>query len=137
MGEIILGAIILTVVLLLTDMVVNHIKTKKSRERYDELFDEVVAKYSTRKSPWSKPNKYYGSYEEYLASQEWFDKSREIKARDKFICQQCGATAYLEVHHITYLNLYNELPKDLITVCRNCHQDIHDIHKEAPYTLLT
>jgi hypothetical protein len=53
-------------------------------------------------------------------------------------CQQCGC--YVEYiasacHHITYKNLYNEnIKTDLVTVCHDCHADIHSWHgKGAKY----
>ena len=45
--------------------------------------------------------------------------------RDRFRCQQCGATANLEVHHWTYERFGRELMSDLGTLCYDCHRQVH------------
>lgn len=61
---------------------------------------------------------------------DWTDILREsIRKRDNYICQLCGIhqdelnnnrTRKLDCHHIDY-NKNNLDPKNLITLCRNCH----------------
>ena len=63
---------------------------------------------------------------EYMTSFGWRMKREAVLRRDNSCCQSCGATERLEVHHITYKRLGNEDLGDLIVVCRNCHQKIHD-----------
>ena len=63
----------------------------------------------------------------YLASPEWDTKRKQVLERDLYACQGCGNTGIpLEVHHITYTNYGSESLSDLVTVCRPCHQSIHD-----------
>ena len=62
----------------------------------------------------------------YLQSPKWYSIRIAIIAADDFKCQVCGSKHNLEVHHITYANLGNEKPEQLGTVCRACHQAIHD-----------
>lgn len=62
----------------------------------------------------------------YMTSPEWQIKKDEIKELDGYQCRTCHCTENLEVHHITYENLFNEKDKDLATLCRSCHQEIHD-----------
>ena len=48
---------------------------------------------------------------------------------DGYACSVCGSTEDLQVHHITYEKCYGEEDeKDLITLCKSCHQKLHD-HK--------
>lgn len=62
---------------------------------------------------------------EYLASDEWRTKSRFILLRDK-VCLICEKNTSQDVHHLTYKNLpFEDLEKDLIGVCRKCHNKIH------------
>lgn len=63
---------------------------------------------------------------QYMQSQKWRLLSNYIKVRDKHQCQLCNSKQQLEVHHQTYENLFNEKEEDLITLCRNCHQQIHN-----------
>jgi 5-methylcytosine-specific restriction endonuclease McrA len=50
-------------------------------------------------------------------------------------CEYCGrfiasVCAGLELHHLTYENAYgDELPSDLMALCRECHQQTHGLAK--------
>lgn len=68
----------------------------------------------------NKSNDYY----EYLKSDKWKKLRESILRRDNELCI-CGAKA-TEVHHKTYARLFCELPSDLVSLCRHCHQDVHD-----------
>lgn len=39
-------------------------------------------------------------------------------------CEDCGSTAWLQCHHLTYAHLFTELShlKDLRLLCRSCHE---------------
>lgn len=66
-------------------------------------------------------------YHTYLKSPEWKEKVLKVKARDQ-VCQLTGATTNLEVHHITYDRLGNEDLSDLVLLCREAHQLVHDYY---------
>ena len=62
----------------------------------------------------------------YLSSNKWKVLRLEVLLRDSYECQMCTSTTSLEVHHITYKHFTNESLGELVTVCRNCHQRIHN-----------
>ncbi len=62
----------------------------------------------------------------YLASSQWKTIRTKVLTRDHYQCQLCNYTESLEVHHITYERFTNEDISDLVTLCRDCHQSIHD-----------
>ena len=66
-------------------------------------------------------------YHEYLKSERWQNLRKSVLHRDNELCI-CGKKA-TEVHHKTYERLGNEPPSDLVSLCRNCHQNVHDNHK--------
>lgn len=66
----------------------------------------------------------YAKYRNYLISENWLVKRNQVLKRDKNICQVCNNLAE-EVHHKTYKNLYNEPLDDLVSLCRNCHIEVH------------
>ena len=70
-----------------------------------------------------KPN--IKAYHWYLDTPAWHKKRGERFRFDKGRCQHCGAPA-TEVHHVSYGNVYDETLFDLISLCRRCHQKIHD-----------
>lgn len=63
----------------------------------------------------------------YLSSDAWDSKRKQRLAIDNYTCQGCGCKKPLEVHHITYINIFREEMRDLVSVCRGCHQNIHDV----------
>lgn len=65
----------------------------------------------------------------YIESPQWQILRKQILKRDQYTCQGCGINGVpLEVHHITYINYESEQLSDLVSVCRDCHQAIHDKH---------
>lgn len=69
----------------------------------------------------------YAKYVEYLKSIEWKNKREKVLVRDKYECQECKTKPAEEVHHKTYNNLYNEPLEDLVSLCRECHTEIHRV----------
>ena len=71
----------------------------------------------------------YVKYEDYLKSENWENKKKEIRngADGKKLrrCKVCKEWCFTEVHHKYYKRLGRERRKDLIEVCRKCHKEIH------------
>ncbi|MDB5250666.1 MAG: hypothetical protein JWQ40_5060 [Segetibacter sp.] len=68
-------------------------------------------------------------YNKYLESAAWLSKRSEILKRDNYTCRYCASTKATQVHHLSYNNLGNEPDFELISVCKQCHQEIHCIDK--------
>lgn len=70
-------------------------------------------------------------YSQYIASSEWAARRDLRKEIDGHRCQTCchdGSTWRLEVHHKHYESFTNEdVEKDLITLCSQCHEAITDV----------
>lgn len=46
-------------------------------------------------------------------------------------CEGCGGQLPLELHHLTYETVDEEMPDDLVALCRDCHHQQHrDINGE-------
>jgi hypothetical protein len=65
------------------------------------------------------------AYHWYLGSRFWRERSEYILKRANYICEKCGQRPGTEVHHLTYIRVFQELPSDLLAVCRQCHAEIH------------
>lgn len=67
------------------------------------------------------------SYDQYLRSPEWKELRQKRIQRDNYQCVICGSAKNLDVHHISYIHMgeSGEID-DLITLCRSCHQKIHE-----------
>lgn len=47
-----------------------------------------------------------------------------IRTRDKYLCALCQLRLRLDVHHIDY-NRYHTVKSNCISLCRECHTQIH------------
>ena len=66
----------------------------------------------------------------YYDSEHWEARRQSRLERDGFRCVLCVASAgALHVHHVTYARLFTERLSDLMTVCEECHEIIHDAAK--------
>ena len=70
-----------------------------------------------------KAQKHFSSKEEYYKSEEWQVKRAFALHRAGNRCERCGASGVLDVHHLTYENLYNEKPDDLQVLCKKHHKE--------------
>jgi 5-methylcytosine-specific restriction endonuclease McrA len=65
------------------------------------------------------------AYSWYLGSAFWRERREYILKRANHTCEKCGKWPAKEVHHLTYLRVFNEFPSDLLALCRQCHAEIH------------
>lgn len=67
-------------------------------------------------------------YNHYLNSQHWSLIISAAMKRDHNRCADCGAEydeKPLEVHHVTYARRGREDLDELLTLCRECHEERH------------
>lgn len=63
---------------------------------------------------------------EYLKSGHWQIFRRKALQNRAFTCENCGERQKpLDVHHLTYKNLWNEQLEDVEVLCRKCHNKKH------------
>ena len=66
---------------------------------------------------------------QFRGSPAWKRKRAEVLRQDHYRCQICGCNTKLQVHHIISLDINEKLKLDnnnLITLCSNCHKDVHN-----------
>lgn len=64
-------------------------------------------------------------YDVYMRSPQWKQRRAQALERAQYRCCMCGFSKWskqLEVHHVTYERLGNELPDDLVVLCSECHK---------------
>ncbi len=108
------------------------IKKKTLRFLFDEYYREgspifkgIEFPVEKRKSTINKKRRL--SYITYLDSSKWkmFKAKLKMERGDKCEhCQKSGVT--LDGHHVTYERLFNELPEDVLLLCRLCHKKVHN-----------
>tara|TARA_Y100000592_G_scaffold81075_1_gene128421 strand:- start:7833 stop:8489 length:657 start_codon:yes stop_codon:yes gene_type:complete len=65
-------------------------------------------------------------YHKYLRSPHWENVRRQALKISGWKCQACSQrNEILDVHHNNYDCLYNETSKDVVVLCRTCHNKIH------------
>ena len=57
----------------------------------------------------------------YRMSDEWMERCELVKARDNHQCVICASMENIEVHHLTYCDVFHEPLHHLVTVCQKCH----------------
>jgi hypothetical protein len=74
--------------------------------------------------PWSSSR--YLAYREYMCSPEWMSLRDKVLKERGHRCEFCGsAMGRLEIHHVTYVRIGQELMDDLRVLCRFCHAKEH------------
>jgi 5-methylcytosine-specific restriction endonuclease McrA len=65
-------------------------------------------------------------YQRVLCSALWSERRAEIIEARGAMCEWCGVDGEdLELHHITYENLGDELDDELVLLCKQCHVRAH------------
>lgn len=71
------------------------------------------------------------SYNDYIHSDEWKKKREEVFAKYGRRCGICQSVNGIEVHHLTYDRIGEEMVSDLMPLCRDCHAKITAALQEA------
>ena len=130
-------------------IIINYFLTlnddkKRENKEYDKYIKDALHRHNTKEEPiptddniimgLRKKTSKTMLAQQYIASEEWDKKRKFVLARDKYTCQRCDVyDTRLNVHHITYANHFKEQPEDLITVCDQCHQELHNIYGYPNY----
>lgn len=70
-------------------------------------------------------------YQDYLASDHWYQRAREAKERSRWKCEVCSRTGALEAHHKSYARLGFERNSDILVLCERCHGLFHGVLEES------
>lgn len=65
-------------------------------------------------------------YDRYVRTGHWQRIKRNYYKKHKKICYCCGEDSYV-LHHINYSRRGEEKDKDLVTLCENCHNEVHNL----------
>ena len=75
----------------------------------------------------------YVSYKEQLKDRRWEEFREKVKFIRGYKCEKCGSQKILQVHHKRYkrgLKAWEYDIKDLIVLCRDCHEKAHNIKRK-------
>lgn len=65
-------------------------------------------------------------YNAYLQSPEWKHRRGKVINRAGGLCEACRERSAVHVHHLTYAHVGREPLFDLVAICQQCHDDLHD-----------
>jgi len=116
--------------LILTVLAITVIFNILARYIPEDKVREIEHRAKKLKEAEQKKQLYYTEpaveYRAYIKSTSWYAKRLERLELDNYKCQKCGTEYDLIVHHITYKNLGAETMEQLVSLCRSCHQAVHD-----------
>lgn len=67
---------------------------------------------------------------EYIASEVWRQRREQYYETHSRRCASCGIKrkGKIDLHHLSYDNVFAEPDEDLMPLCRDCHGEIHEFH---------
>jgi len=118
----------------------SNIPTKGEKKRASFRVRQAISKLrpnpssGSYRSAWRKR---YANYQEYLSSQEWKNiKDIYYSEECNSVCESCGATKELQVHHHSYSAVGSPTEAmHLRTLCRTCHIEVHKKQSETGMSL--
>lgn len=101
-----------------------HLDKWKQARRFELQEEENRLRQSHQSAWWVK-------YSAYLQSPKWRKKRAAVLKRDNYLCQACLENQATQAHHLTYKHLEHEPLFDLVSVCVNCHEALHQMERET------
>lgn len=109
----------------------NKLSQTDAENQYLRIWNKRIKKEKQKKQ--LKKQSETQKYSSYLTSNKWKNIKNslfiEFNYQPKCFC--CGSKENIQVHHKTYKNVYNECQKDLVCLCKVCHENVHSIVKTA------
>jgi 5-methylcytosine-specific restriction endonuclease McrA len=96
---------------------------KRWRDRQEAYYAERQRAFEQQRK--RQDQQFWERYYRHLGSDKWADLRRRVFLRSKGICEGCGERRAVQVHHLTYERLGDEMLFDLAAVCMTCHEKIH------------
>ena len=81
---------------------------------------EREAKQGTHETDW------WAWYNDYLRSAAWKKRKRLVMEREGGLCECCRINRAGNAHHLTYMHVGAEPLWDLVAVCPECHDFLHE-----------
>lgn len=119
----------------------NHTPQQPTRTR-----EELVTR--TYLTPYKLPAKAEKSDPMYISAEQkqahlrsayWYNLKQQRRDICNNLCEQCNLVPPTELHHLHYTNLLHESIDDVVYLCTDCHQAIHNIYgydRASTYPLL-
>ena len=131
--------IILAVIGIIAGIVESKNLSKQNKYQDPNKYIEKRIKEYKWENTWSPYNgarsrtKHTNQYESYIHSASWRKRRQRALRLGHYRCALCGSTQSLQVHHLTYAHLGNELDSELMVLCTSCHRKVHAQKRRKNY----
>ena len=105
------------------------------QEAKKDHWDELHSDYQDKKSQLEKifgiqdlkqdQEKFFAVYNKHLKTDKWKNTREKVLKRASYICEGCLDSKAVEVHHLSYANVGDELLFQLVALCESCHEKCH------------
>ena len=99
---------------------------KRTSRQLEAQANSLLKKHSTRRG--KKKKKQPTSYAKYMKSRRWKQFKYSYWKKHERVCAACGSTKRLCLHHYSYKKLGNETFDDVVPLCWDCHEELHNEH---------
>ena len=69
---------------------------------------------------------FFADYDPYLKSPAWAKRRSLVLKRTGGVCEGCGTRPSTQVHHLSYKHVGAEFLFELVGVCDECHERLHE-----------
>jgi hypothetical protein len=91
------------------------------RDQRERFLGQIKADAAERAQPGNREE-----YDDYLRSPRWRTLRNKVLARPQGQCEGCLDAPAEQVHHLTYAHRGAEFAFELIALCRDCHERLHE-----------
>lgn len=102
-------------------------KYYKKKKRKNSSSKKKCASSRSVKTKQKSKDAFKKRYYRYLKSEKWLKIRLDLYQIRGKKCEVCQSTKCIQVHHLTYKNVFNEEPSDLILLCESCHEKEHGV----------
>jgi hypothetical protein len=88
------------------------------RKRNEEMEREIEKQ--------NKSSEFWQKWDSHMKSDKWKAIRKKVISRCNGICEGCLVNPVQQVHHVTYAHLGNEFCFELLGLCSECHNRLHD-----------
>jgi 5-methylcytosine-specific restriction endonuclease McrA len=98
------------------------------RERYEDLRrariqrQQQIAELEQER----KHREWWAWYNRYLTTAEWKARRALVLKRAGGLCEGCREARAQQVHHLTYAHVGDEFLFELVALCSECHERLHE-----------
>lgn len=93
------------------------------RQRREAALEQVYLKHLRAQK--ESATGFQEKYDAYLRSEAWAEKRLKVLNRVNSTCEGCLEAPATEVHHKTYVHVFDELLYELVALCDDCHRRAH------------